>query len=111
MRFLDFSNKLPVKPWIRMDFFQFSQGLPGPLKLSKLLATSSAAQEVTSNLFLLTRFKFPILVGWKFLLDAMAFHHEFQSKMCASYLIKQLSSQKPAVIFHNFFYQFSPSKK
>jgi hypothetical protein len=63
MRFLDFSNKLAVKPRIWMDFFKLAHDLPDSLKLCKLFTTVPAAQEVTSDLFLLPRLKFPILVG------------------------------------------------
>jgi hypothetical protein len=62
-RFLNFSNDLPVKPWVLMDFFQPPQGLPDPFKLRILFTTGPAAQKVISDLFLLPWFKFPVLIS------------------------------------------------
>jgi hypothetical protein len=62
-RFLNFSNDLLVKPRIRLDFFKLPQGLPDPFKLRILFTTGPAAQKVTSDLFLLPWFKFPVLIS------------------------------------------------
>jgi hypothetical protein len=62
-RFLNFSNNLSVKPWIRVDFFQPPQGFPDPFKLPILFTTGPAAQKVISDPLLLPWFKFPILIS------------------------------------------------
>jgi hypothetical protein len=62
MRFLNFSDDLPVKPWIGVDFLQFSQGLPDPIKLCILFTTGPAAKKVISDLLLFSGLQFPVLV-------------------------------------------------
>jgi hypothetical protein len=58
-----FSNKLPVKPLIRMDFLKLAHHLPNSLKLRILFTAGPAAQKVISDPFLLFGLQFSILVS------------------------------------------------